>query len=331
MSGPCTLWRAAERRAADRASLARCLPGARVSRGPGASGSRGSTPSRRVLRANGTWSGRSASSRARSRYACVADHGHHAAHQRHHREHAAAGEPLDLVEVAVRPRHQQLVLGRAPEGARHRARRRPGRHRAVARRARPRPRPWPRPRGGRPGRRAPAPTRRGPGRAPAARPRRRRRTRPAPRGGPAPARPGRRRRRRPRPAARGAPRTLADAGERAQRRHPVLGLVGQLGGHGAPAARAGPGPRRAGPQLGGAQRQRQERLDDARAALGAQHAEHAAEHVVGRQLALDQHVPGRGDRQRPRERVGQRARPARASCAGTARRCGPPRRSGPRR
>ena len=73
----------------------------------------------------------------------VAGRGQHVPHHAAQREQAAAGEGGDLVEVAVRPRHQQLVLDRPPEAAGEVDQRQAGGDRAARARTAPTPRPWP--------------------------------------------------------------------------------------------------------------------------------------------------------------------------------------------
>ena len=265
-----------------------------------------STAIRSSVRAVGPRSSRSPRSWARVQPAPVAGGGPHVPAARP--PSWSSPPPRDrggLLEVAVRPRDQQLVLDRAPEAlgeARSGAARPAPRARA---RPAPTPRPWPPRPAGPPRRPRRAAGRPGRGRGPAAR---------RPRA--SSYRPSEARRTSTRQARSTSSAAAASSsvevlgrggrpGERVQRGGAVLGLVGAGGGDlGQPGQPAGD--QHAGaPLLGGAQREVEERLDHAGARLGGQHQQHAVEEVAGRELALGEHVPGGADGDGAVDGVGQ--------------------------
>ena len=210
-------------------------------------------------------------------------------------EQPLGGERGDLVEVAVRPRHHQLVLDRPPEAAGEVAA--PASPAGIAAVA-----PEPLPGLGlglleRPGRgdalRPQVRVRVGVALEQRLRPRPRRSGR-ARRGGPC----TRHARSTSSAAAvveqlevlRRATRVQASVFSAAVR---CSGSSARRGGH---LGHPGQPPRdqhRRAPLLGGAQGEREERLDDARALLGRQHRQHAVEEVAGGQLALERACPRR--------------------------------------
>ena len=222
--------------------------------------------------------------------------------------------PVDLVEVAVRLRQPAARPGRVARSAAPSAHERAADgHRAACRRARPTPRPWPPRRDGRRARRARGPRRRGRGRARAA-PAAASASYVAERGAAdqRPARPGRcRRRRRPRPARAKCSSVDAEAASVRSAGARCSGSSASAGGDVGQPRQLGRDRRRPGSTARrAAQRHGQERLDHAGAALGAP-ARPARRRAPRRSTSspLSSMSQAVRDRQRPRQRVGQAARP----------------------